>query len=102
MQGSTEAGIISIRDSKVGVWSWLWMMNSNLNLAKPFNFNSETESSCSSSSSGDFRSSFTDSRGEYPPGEKDVQCRTGGQVVGKGPNGHDQTKVSDAPPEKMS
>ena len=34
------------------------------------------------------------------PGEKGVQCRTGAQVVGKGPNGHDQTKVSDAPPDR--
>jgi len=34
------------------------------------------------------------------PGEPGVQCRTGAQVVGKGPNGRDQTKVSDAPPDR--
>lgn len=34
------------------------------------------------------------------PGEEGVQCRTGAQVVGKDANGHDQTKVSDAPPDR--
>jgi hypothetical protein len=34
------------------------------------------------------------------PGEVGSQCRTGAQVVGKGPNGHDRTKVSDAPPDR--
>ncbi|KAL3776917.1 hypothetical protein ACHAWO_004156 [Cyclotella atomus] len=34
------------------------------------------------------------------PGEKGVQCRTGAQVVGKGPNGRDKTQVSDAPPDR--
>ena len=33
------------------------------------------------------------------PGEEGVQCRTGAQVVGK-VNGHDTTKVSDAPPDR--
>jgi hypothetical protein len=33
-------------------------------------------------------------------GEPGSQCRTGAQVVGKGPNGHDRTEVSDAPPDK--
>ena len=33
------------------------------------------------------------------PGEPGVQCRTGAQVVGK-VNGRDQTKVSDAPPDR--
>ena len=33
------------------------------------------------------------------PGEEGVQCRTGAQVVGK-VNGRDQTKVSDAPPDR--
>jgi [Skp1-protein]-hydroxyproline N-acetylglucosaminyltransferase len=33
-------------------------------------------------------------------GEPGSQCRTGAQVVGKGPNGHDLTEVSDAPPDK--
>ncbi|KAL7553496.1 hypothetical protein ACHAWF_018034 [Thalassiosira exigua] len=33
------------------------------------------------------------------PGEPGVQCRTGAQVVGKA-NGRDQTKVSDAPPDR--
>ncbi|KAL3811598.1 hypothetical protein ACHAXA_002726 [Cyclostephanos tholiformis] len=34
------------------------------------------------------------------PGEVGSQCRTGAQVVGKGPNGHDRTEVSDAPPDR--
>ena len=34
------------------------------------------------------------------PGEPGVQCRTGAQVVGKGANGRDRTKVSDAPPDR--
>lgn len=34
------------------------------------------------------------------PGEAGSQCRTGAQVVGKGPHGHDRTKVSDAPPDR--
>jgi [Skp1-protein]-hydroxyproline N-acetylglucosaminyltransferase len=34
------------------------------------------------------------------PGESGSQCRTGAQVVGKGPNGRDKTKVSDAPPDR--
>jgi hypothetical protein len=33
------------------------------------------------------------------PGEVGSQCKTGAQVVGKGPSGHDKTKVSDAPPD---
>jgi [Skp1-protein]-hydroxyproline N-acetylglucosaminyltransferase len=33
------------------------------------------------------------------PGEVGSQCKTGAQVVGKGPGGHDITKVSDAPPD---
>lgn len=33
------------------------------------------------------------------PGEPGVQCRTGAQVVGK-KNGRDQTRVSDAPPDR--
>ena len=34
------------------------------------------------------------------PGEPGVQCRTGAQVVGKTNTGRDQTKVSDAPPDR--
>lgn len=34
------------------------------------------------------------------PGEEGVQCRTGAQVVGKNAAGRDQTKVSDAPPDR--
>lgn len=34
------------------------------------------------------------------PGEEGGQCKTGAQVVGKGPSGHDITKVSDAPPDR--
>jgi len=34
------------------------------------------------------------------PGEPGVQCRTGAQVVGKNAQGRDQTKVSDAPPDR--
>eukprot|EP00578_Thalassiosira_sp_NH16_P021743 CAMPEP_0181089666 /NCGR_PEP_ID=MMETSP1071-20121207/7424_1 /TAXON_ID=35127 /ORGANISM="Thalassiosira sp., Strain NH16" /LENGTH=762 /DNA_ID=CAMNT_0023171629 /DNA_START=115 /DNA_END=2402 /DNA_ORIENTATION=+ len=33
-------------------------------------------------------------------GEEGVQCRTGAQVVGKNAQGRDQTKVSDAPPDR--
>jgi hypothetical protein len=34
------------------------------------------------------------------PGEEGVQCRTGARVVGKDVNGHDTTRVSDAPPDR--